>query len=130
MFAQAVSVSPLNCFSGEFLRKSFLATKQQFSCLINRSRERKDNSEENYNGSDASLSQGEKKRKLSPVEILSTEDVSVPEETLLVQLVLTVVTSDTVNMPLFIQHCEEESLQNWLPTTVAAGKRHHGDSSV
>ena len=49
IFAEAISVPPviLNCFSGEFLQKSFLATKQQFSCLINRSRERKDNSEEN-----------------------------------------------------------------------------------
>ena len=109
MFAQAVSVSPLNCFSGEFLRKSFLATKQQFSCLINRSRERKDNSEENYNGSHAS-SQRRNDHIFSPVEILPTENVSVPEETLLVQPVLAVVTADTVDVPLFVQHSQQESL--------------------
>ena len=66
--------------------------------------------------------------KFSPVEILPTENVSVPEETLLVQLVLAVVTSHTVNVPLFVQHSQEESLQDWLPAPEATGQRHHRDS--
>ena len=133
IFAEAISVPPviLNCFSGEFLQKSFLATKQQFRCLINRSRERKDNSEENYNGSSASSHKrnDENSSHFSPVEIFPTENVSVPEETLLVQAVLAVVTADTVDVPLFVQHSQQESLQDRFATAVAAGQRHHGDSA-
>ena len=66
----------------------------------------------------------------SPVEIFSTENISVSEETLLVQLFVAVVTADTVNVPLFVQHRQQESLQDRFTTAVAAGQRHHGDSAV
>ena len=64
-----------------------------------------------------------------PVEILPAEDVSVPEETLLVQVVLAEVTADTVHVPLFVQNSQQEPLQDGFTTPVAAGQGHHGDSA-
>ena len=108
----------LNCFSGEVvLQESFLAPKHQFSCLIRRGKERKDNSEENYNGGRDSL----------PVEVLPTEDVAVPEEALLVELLVTVVTPHALDVPGLVQHRQQEPRQDRLPAAVAAGESHDGE---
>ena len=44
----------------------------------------------------------------SPVEILPAENVSVSEEAFLVEKFLTMMTADTINMPLFFQDGQQK----------------------
>ena len=68
----------LNCFSGELSSTGIFSGYKTAIFVFNQptSRERKDKSVENYNEAEG-----------LPVEVLPTEDVAVPEEALLIQLV-------------------------------------------
>ena len=80
------------------------------------SRERKDKSVKNYNEAEG-----------LPVEVLPTEDVAVPEETFLVQLVPTVVTPDALHVPRLVQDRQQELGEDRLTAPVAAGEGHRGE---